>query len=220
MKKVLGVLVCCVLFATQTFAAWEKEMAAFKNMDEENPPQAGLNLFVGSSTFTVWKSMQEDMPDIPLINRGFGGSQVTDLIEHFDTVIAPYNPKHIVIYEGDNDLASGKTPELVLSNYKKLLERIREQYAQVSVTVVSVKPSESRRDKIEKMNELNQKLNVWASLADNLYYLNTFDITVNGEGKPIPEYYQNDNLHLNQAGYKAWARKISEHLKKVDQLAK
>jgi lysophospholipase L1-like esterase len=220
MKKVLGVLVCCVLFATQAFAAWEKEMAAFKKMDEENPPQAGLTLFVGSSTFTVWKSMQEDMPDIPLINRGFGGSQVTDLIEHFDTVIAPYNPKQIVIYEGDNDLASSKTPELVLSNYKKLLERIREQYAQVPVTVVSVKPSEARRDVIGKMNELNQKLNVWASLTENLYYLNTFDITVNGEGKPIPEYYQKDNLHLNQAGYKAWARKIAEHIKKVDQLTK
>lgn len=220
MKKVLGVLVCCVLFATQAFAAWEKEMAAFKKMDEENPPQAGLTLFVGSSTFTVWKSMQEDMPDIPLINRGFGGSQVTDLIEHFDTVIAPYNPKQIVIYEGDNDLASSKTPELVLSNYKKLLERIREQYAQVPVTVVSVKPSEARRDVIGKMNELNQKLNVWASLTENLYYLNTFDITVNGEGRPIPEYYQKDNLHLNQNGYKAWARKIAEHIKKVDQIIK
>ena len=195
-------------------------MAAFKKLDEENPPQPGLTLFVGSSTFTIWKSMQEDMPDIALINRGFGGSQVTDLIEHFDTVIAPYDPKHIVIDEGDNDLASGKAPELVLSNYKKLLETIRERYAQVPVTVVSVKPSEARRDKIESMNELNQKLNVWASLTDNLYYLNTFDITVNGEGRPIPEYYQKDNLHLNQNGYKAWARKIAEHIKKVDQIIK
>ena len=162
MKKTLGILACSVLFVAQAFAAWEKEMAAFKNLDEENPPQPGLTLFVGSSTFTIWKSMQEDMPDIALINRGFGGSQVTDLIEHFDTVIAPYDPKHIVIYEGDNDLASGKAPELVLSNYKKLLETIRERYAQVPVTVVSVKPSEARRDKIESMNELNQKLNLWA----------------------------------------------------------
>ena len=220
MKKTLGILACSVLFVAQAFAAWEKEMAAFKKLDEENPPQPGLTLFVGSSTFTIWKSMQEDMPDIALINRGFGGSQVTDLIEHFDTVIAPYDPKHIVIYEGDNDLASGKAPELVLSNYKKLLETIRERYAQVPVTVVSVKPSEARRDKIESMNELNQKLNVWASLTDNLYYLNTFDITVNGEGRPIPEYYQKDNLHLNQNGYKAWARKIAEHIKKVYQIIK
>lgn len=216
MKKALTILVCSALFVAQAFAAWEKEMAAFKKQDEENPPQQGLTLFVGSSTFTIWKNMQEDMPDIPLINRGFGGSQVNDLIEQYDTVIAPYHPRHIVIYEGDNDLATGKAPELVLSHYKQLVTMIRSQYPEVPITIVSVKPLESRRNKMEEMLELNQMINVWASLTENLYYLNTFDITVNGEGNPITEYFLEDKLHLNQNGYKAWARKIVEHLTKVN----
>jgi len=93
---------------------------------------------------------------------------------------------------------------------------IRSQYPEVPITIVSVKPSESRRNKMEEMLELNQMINVWASLTENLYYLNTFDITVNGEGNPITEYFLEDKLHLNQNGYKAWARKIVEHLTKVN----
>ena len=216
MKKVICISMLCMAFASQTLASYEKEMAAFKKQDADNPPQAGLTLFVGSSTFTQWKTMQADMPEIPLINRGFGGSMVTDVIEHFDTVIAPYNPKQIVIYEGDNDTARGIKTEQILSNYKQLLTMIWEKYPGITVTIISVKPCELRRDKFLPTTELNDMLNVWASQTKNLYYLNTYDITMNGEGDPIPEYFLKDNLHLNANGYKAWARKIVNHLKKIN----
>ena len=109
MKKILlsiSIIILSFSLTLQTDAAWEKEMESFKKQDQQSPPQQGQILFVGSSTFTLWKTMQEDMPEIPLINRGFGGSKVTDLIEHFDTVIAPYHPNQIVIYELYNDIAS------------------------------------------------------------------------------------------------------------------
>ena len=122
MKKILlsiSIIILSFSLTLQTDAAWEKEMESFKKQDQQNPPQLGQILFVGSSTFTLWKTMQDDMPEIPLINRGFGGSKVTDLIEHFDTVIAPYHPKQIVIYEGDNDIVSGASPKKILENYKQ-----------------------------------------------------------------------------------------------------
>jgi len=214
MKKILLSLLAVCLCVGQSFASYEKEMAEFKKQDEANPSTPEMTLFVGSSTFTIWHTMQADMPDIPLINRGFGGSQVTDVIEHFDTVIAPHNPLQIVIYEGDNDTSLGIPAEKILANYKKLLGMIWEKFPGIQVTIVSVKPCDLRRDKIGATIKLNDMLNVWASRTENLYYLNTFDVTMNGEGEPIPEYFLNDRLHMNAVGYKAWARKISEHLKK------
>lgn len=219
MKKILlsiSIIILSFSLTLQTDAAWEKEMESFKKQDQQNPPQLGQILFVGSSTFTLWKTMQDDMPEIPLINRGFGGSKVTDLIEHFDTVIAPYHPKQIVIYEGDNDIVSGASPKKILENYKQLLQKIRALYPEIPVTIISVKPCESRKDKLIAIAVLNDMLNVWASQTENLYYLNTFDITLNAEGTPIPEYFLKDKLHLNNLGYKAWARKISKHLQSID----
>ncbi len=212
MRKILSVIVA-VLFAVSANAAWEKEMEAFRKADAQHPSTREQVLFVGSSTFTMWRTMQEDMPEIPLINRGFGGSKVTDVIQNFDTLFSPHNPPHIVIYEGDNDTASGTDPKEVLENYKQLLKMIRAKYPTIPVTVVSVKTCELRRDKMDAVRQFNKLLKEWAEKTENLYFLDTYSVTVNGEDDPIPEYFLKDNLHLNQNGYKAWARKLVKHLK-------
>ncbi|MCK6602086.1 MAG: hypothetical protein L6Q77_09700 [Bacteroidetes bacterium] len=94
------------------------------------PPESAdsLILFTGSSTFTLWKNVQDDFPGRLVFNTAFGGSQYSDLLYWYSTVIKPYKPGTIVIYEGDNDLAEGEFPDSVASEAVRLVNRLKSDF--------------------------------------------------------------------------------------------
>src|SRR6266404_3697295 len=95
------------------FAKWEKEIAAYEQMDRTNPPPKGSALFIGSSTVRLWKSLAQDFPDHQVINRGFGGSEIVDATHFADRIVFPYKPRIIFLRSGGNDIHGGKSPEQV-----------------------------------------------------------------------------------------------------------
>jgi len=101
-------LLCCLLIVGGIAIAqpFIEDIRAFKKQDSVSTPPKHSILFVGSSSFTKWKDVADYFPGYSIINRGFGGSTLVDVIRYADDVIFPYDAKQIVIYCGENDLAS------------------------------------------------------------------------------------------------------------------
>lgn len=195
---VLGWLAAC-----NAAAALEDEIRAFEAADAANPPPAGAILFTGSSSIRVWSALETAFPNHKVLNRGFGGSQMSDLLNYFDRIVAPYRPALVAVYEGDNDLAAGESVDLLIREYTNFLGRVERQLPGTDVALLSVKPSPSRAQLMDKMRQLNDRLK---SLADgrHIRYIDVCTPLLNASGQPRPELFQTDMLHLNAAGYAIW----------------
>ena len=134
---------------------WD-EIMEFKHQDSVHRPPSGAILFVGSSTIRKWINVQSYFPGYTIINRGFGGSTLPDVIRYAPEIIFPYHPKQIVIYCGDNDLASSDSVSatMVYNRFVKLYNLIRSRLKEVDIIFVSIKPSPSRQRLMPKMEEL------------------------------------------------------------------
>lgn len=202
---------CCVVTLVALFAvagragagAFDSEIAAFESADAANPPPANVIPFVGSSSFKGWPNLPGAFPNHPVLNRGFGGSQMSDVLEYFDRVVARYQPPLVVIYEGDNDLAAGKTVAQVFGDYSNFVWRVQQQLPATDIAFVAVKPSPSRANLLNQMAQLNSLI---AGLADGrrVRYIDVYTPMLDGTGQPRPELFGPDNLHMNAAGYALW----------------
>src|SRR4051794_32863983 len=79
--------------APSSSAKWEKEIAAFEKADSENPPKKRGTLFSGSSSIRMWKTVARDFPGFNVLNRGFGGSQISDSVDFVDRIVVPSEPR-------------------------------------------------------------------------------------------------------------------------------
>jgi len=187
---------------------FKDEIDSYLQADKSNPPPDGCYLFIGSSSMRMWKSLQEDFTGYPVINRGFGGSHFSDAIYYFDDLVNAYNPSKIIIYEGDNDLASSKSPNKIVKNLKTLLGMIRDNLDQPEIAIISAKPSPRRWELKDKYEKLNSKFKDLASKSQDLTYIDIYTFMLNGKGRPEPELFLEDSLHMTQKGYKIWEEQI------------
>lgn len=209
----LLLLPCLAVIAQQPF--WN-EIQAFKKADSLQAPPNDAILFVGSSSFRLWKDMQQAFPEHTIINRGFGGSSLPHVIQYADDIIFPYNPKQIVIYCGENDLASSDTVtgELVYQRFLGLFSLIRSQLPDVRITFVSMKPSPSRWQLKEKLETGNKLIKAFLRKQKKASFVDVWKPMLNDEGKPEEELFVGDKLHMNEKGYAIWQKQIKPHLKK------
>ncbi len=186
----------------------------FKELDRENPPPLQAILFAGSSSFTLWKDVQDYFPDFTIINRGFGGSTLPDLIRYADDIIFPYFPKQIVIYCGENDLASCDTilPELVAARFISLFTLIRSQLPDVKITYISMKPSPSRWNLADRFVMANQLIREFIESRSNAGFVDIWDKMLNEDDLPDPGLFLDDMLHMNAKGYRVWQASIQPEL--------
>ena len=113
------------------FVEWQSEIAAFAAVDRLDPAPADAVLFVGSSSIRLWHTLAADLPDVPTINRGFGGSEIADSVYFAEQLIRPYRPRAIVMYAGGNDLADGKSPRQVRDAFGTFVTQARRWAGQV-----------------------------------------------------------------------------------------
>ncbi len=205
-----------ILYAQDHKPAFWNDIQSFKKQDSVSFPQKDEILFIGSSSFTMWKDVQKDFSAHTIINRGFGGSSLPDVIRYADQIILPYHPKQIVIYCGENDIAASGTVtgKLVFDRFKQLFTIIRKQYPKVKVTYVSMKPSPSRQLLLAKMISGNEMIKKYLSSKKRTSYVDVYKEMIDDEGKPRQELFLDDNLHMNKTGYVIWQRLIEPHLMK------
>jgi lysophospholipase L1-like esterase len=179
------------------------------------PPLHAI-LFVGSSSFTKWTDVQNYFPQYPIINRGFGGSTLLDVMMYADVVILPYQPKQIVIYCGENDLAYSDTvsAKTVANRFIGLFDIIRHVWEDVPVDFISIKPSPSRAKLMPKMVETNKLVESFLKTKKNTAFIDVYHKMLDTNGKPIAEIFGPDSLHMNANGYSIWQKAIEPYLVK------
>ncbi len=213
--RYLSLIICVFSIHSYVFAQvrYQKEIDEFKKQDSENAPPRKAVLFVGSSSFRMWKDVQSAFPDTKIINRGFGGSTLADVITHIDNVIFAYEPKQIVIYCGENDIASGETPQTVLDRFDKLFTAIREKMPRVPVAFVSMKPSPSREKYREDIIRGNSLIREYLAGKKNTVYVDVYSRMLDDTGKPKSDIFLDDDLHMNAKGYAIWTDALKPVLK-------
>ena len=219
------VFVAGVLFNSQLFAQtaapvangssrWEKDIAAFEAKDKTNPPPQKALLFIGSSTILLWKTLEQDLPNHQVINRGFGGSQIADATFYVDRIVIPYQPKMVLLRSGGNDIYAGKSPEQVFADFQAFVAKIHAKLPKAEIVYISLSPSVARWNQWDKEVTLNNLVKAFTKKAKHVKYLDTADISVGADGKPRPELFIADKLHMNADGYKLLAARVRSYLSK------
>lgn len=213
--SILLILVSFHLFGQNKPPYWN-EIQVFKKMDSIHPPRPKSILLVGSSSFTKWTDVQNYFPGYPIINRGFGGSSLTDLILYAPDIILAYHPKQIIIYCGENDFASSLslTDSLVFERFKTLYKIIRKKYPVVPIDYISMKPSPSRRKFLTQFIQTNTLIKQYLSKEKNTGFINIYSAMLDAKGKMRPELYLPDSLHMKPLGYAIWKEKMLPYLVK------
>lgn len=182
---------------------WEKDIAAFEAADKAAPPPRNEIVFVGSSTIRMWKTA-EAFPDLKVINRGFGGSQISDAVKYADRIILPHKPRIVVVFAGGNDINVGKTPEQVAGDYKELVGRIHAALPKTKIYYISLFPNVKRKAQEPSCMKLNELIQAFAKADERLGYIDTSAKMRAADGGPRPELLMEDGLHMNPDGYKIW----------------
>lgn len=180
---------------------FEKDILAFEAADRANPPSAGAILFVGDSQFTRWKTVHQDLPEYRIINRGFGGSKMTDLLLYTERIVLPYKPRMIVVNEGGNDIHSGRTPEQLLADIRTFVSQVRSVLPNVPIVFSGLTPSPARWNETDTRLRFNQMLRGYLANGKKLIYLDLFDGYLGADGKPQEQFFVEDKLHHSAAGY-------------------
>ena len=193
---------------------WEKYIARFEAADKKQMPQPDGVLFIGSSSIRMWKTLEQDFAGLPVINRGFGGSQIADSNHFAERIVHPYKPRQIVLYAGDNDVAGGKSPERVLADFQQFLKTVRAKLPKVRVSFIAIKPSLSRWKLSGKMAMANSLVRDACGKDKRLDYIDIWLPMLGDNGKPRPDLFLGDGLHLNAKGYALWTSIVKPHLAK------
>ncbi len=221
MKNTLKIFLYFLLFLSappnlhaQETAPFYSDIQSFKKQDSLHFPSSHAILFIGSSSFTKWKDVQDYFPGYTIINRGFGGSSLPDVIRYADAIIFPYNPKQIVIYCGENDLAASDTvtANMVFSRFTHLFDLIRNRMPGVPVAFVSLKPSPSRAHLMGKMTSANTMIKDFLANKKNATFIDVYSKMLNPDGTPMKDIFIEDNLHMNAKGYAIWKKIIGPYL--------
>ncbi len=205
----VALLSSSIVFAQQK-APFYEEIQTFKQKDAAAMPTKGGILFVGSSSIRKWENLEQVYKNYGAINRGFGGSQLNDAIYYADDIIFPYQPRQIVIYSGENDIAAGVDPATVTDRFKILYSLIRKKMPEVQVTFISIKPSISREQYWPQVIYANELIKTFLSKQQHADYVDVYEPMLADEG--FKEIFLNDNLHMNQKGYDIWIKAITPHL--------
>jgi lysophospholipase L1-like esterase len=194
---------------------YEPAIRAFEARDKTNPPPKDAVLFIGSSRIRLWTNAPAQFPKHQIINRGFGGSHLSDVAVFAERIAIPYQPKVIVLYAGENDIAGGKSAADVFTAFKEFVAKVQRSVPQTPVLFVSLKPSPSREKHLPQFREANRLIREFSATDDRLTYLDVFTPMLDAAGNPRVELFVKDRLHLNGEGYKLWAGIVKPVLDKV-----
>jgi lysophospholipase L1-like esterase len=191
---------------------WEKDIAAFEKRDMDAPPPRAAVLFAGSSSIRLW-DLKRSFPDLDVINRGFGGSQIADSTHFAPRILLKAEPRTLVLYAGDNDLAAGKKPELVADDFQEFAALVHKELPKTRVVFISIKPSPARWEMVDRQRAANKLIESYCNKNDFLTYLDVATPMLGEDGKPNKELFGKDGLHMNEKGYALWASLLKPHLK-------
>lgn len=193
---------------------FRNDIQAFKKKDSIAMPVNYKTLFIGSSSFTKWVTLEQDLAEYAPLNRAFGGSTLLDVIRYRKDVIEKYNPERIVIYCGENDIASSDTisGKTVLDRFQVLHQHIREKFPTTAIYFISLKPCPLRWSMSQRMLDANYRIADFCKNQKHTYFISIWNQMLTNS-KPNPSLFIEDSLHMNSKGYDIWMKKIRKKVK-------
>lgn len=209
----VGAMVSVGLWSGPAFAEegpqrWEQAIQQFEKQDEMQAPPENAVLFVGSSSIRLW-NLPAFFSDAKVINRGFGGSEIADTLHYADRIVVKYKPRVIVFYAGDNDIAKKKTAEQVFDDFRRFAELVQKELPETKLVYIAIKPSVKRWEMWPTQKTANEKIRDYCQQHKNLAFADITTPMLGEDGKPRPELFVQDGLHLSEAGYKVWTKVIT-----------
>ncbi|MEN9336834.1 MAG: hypothetical protein RLZZ500_1821 [Bacteroidota bacterium] len=213
MKKILCLGILCLglfSFGQQQYAG---EIAQFQKQDSLQQPQEGVVLFVGSSSFRLWTTMATDFHNPKILNRGFGGATLNDILFYEASVLLKYKPSKIVFYCGENDIAADPkvTPEAVLLRFQTLFTHLRKAFPQVPFYFVGIKPCTSRWAMRDRMQATNQLIENYLATQSATVFISVWEAMLENS-VPNPKLFREDQLHMNALGYAIWIKALAPYI--------
>jgi lysophospholipase L1-like esterase len=190
------------------------EIQAFAQWDSRNAVPADPVLFVGSSSIRLWRT-HESFPGLPVVNRGFGGSQVCDVLYFADRIVFPYKPSVIVFYAGDNDLAAGKSAQRVFDDWRRFIGLVHARQPATRIVLVGIKPSRARWSLWPEAQKANALLADFCKSDNRLLFADLGTPLLGPDGRPAADLFLKDQLHLNDRGYALWSKALAPVLQKI-----
>jgi lysophospholipase L1-like esterase len=195
---------------------WEHDIRAFEASDRTNPQPTSAVLFTGASNIRLWKNVGEAFPDHKVFNRGFGGAEMSDLAEFAGRIVIPYDPKIVIIYAGDNDLADHKTPAQILADFQTFAQKVHTALPETVIGCIAVKSSPSRAKLVSQVKQTDALLESFCRTNTNTVYIDDLTPMSSATGGPRPELFGKDGLHLNEQGRAIWISLIRPVLDRYD----
>jgi lysophospholipase L1-like esterase len=171
-----------------------------------------LILFTGSSSIRLWHNLAESFPGKNVLNRGFGGSEMSDMLYYTPQLILKHKPALVFIYEGDNDIAAGRSTEQILANADSLVKSIRAALPKTKIVFISPKPSGARWHLKAQYEDFNSKLAQFTKSRKRVYFADVWLPMLDATGNLLPGLFLEDNLHMNEKGYVIWTKVLNQFL--------
>lgn len=192
---------------------WQKDMLAFAKQDAQSPPPPNPIIFTGSSSIRMWQTLADDFPGLPVMNRGFGGSEIFDSVTYAHLTVLKHHPRQVVMFCGGNDLNAGKTPQRVLADFQAFVARVHAELPETRISYISVSGNPKRWAQVAQTRELNRLVEEFTKTNPRLQFINVFPHMLGPDGLPKPDIFLDDNLHMNATGYAIWKELVRPFLK-------
>lgn len=217
MKKMLSaflLLAFALFFSQEKKPMFWQDIENFKKQDQQIPPPKDAILLIGSSSFTKWTDVAEYFPNKTIINRGFGGSRLTDL-NYYAHDLLDYQPKQIIIYCGENDFADDAKlkADVVVERFKTFYQKIRAKFPKIEVDYISIKYSPSRENLWPQMKEANKKIAAFIQKQPNAEFIDITKVMQDANGNVRKDLFVEDMLHMTPEGYKLWTSVMNPYMK-------
>jgi lysophospholipase L1-like esterase len=191
---------------------WEPAIQKFEAEDRAVPPTKGGVLFIGASSIARWTNLAESFPHLKPVNRGFGGSELSEVVKYAPRVVVPHAPRIVVLYAGENDLNRGVTPDVIAADFDKFSQLIHTSLPATRIVVIGLKPSLLRWKLREGMQQTNTMIRTRCAADRQCTYVDPWPSMIGNDGMPRPEFFVEDGLHMTPDGYIAWTKMLRPHL--------
>ena len=196
---------------------FEAEIQRFESQDRDHMPPAGAIVCTGSSSMRMWSdSIRADLAPLTVIPRGFGGSNMNDLLYYTGRIVLRYKPRAVVVYEGDNDIAQGISPEKITETFRAFIRVIHNKIPECRIYFLSVKPSLARLNLWPEMNKTNRLIAAVCNGDSRLIYVDVASGMMDEHGTPRKDIFREDGLHMNRQGYRLWKAALKPVLMKTE----
>lgn len=215
-------LILCALILGASFAAaqpqspadpnrWEPAIQKFEDADRQRPPRKGGVVFIGASSIVRW-NVAESFPDLQVVNRGFGGSEMADSARYAARVVVPHAPRVVVLYPGENDLARGTTPEAIGAGFERFYQVVHGALPATRIVAIGLKPTPARWHLTDKMHAANRLIRSYCEAKPGCVYVDVWPDMLGADGRPKPEHFIADGQHMTPEGYRVWTRLVRPQL--------